>query len=92
MENISPYGLASSLPLNALVTKLNVQGESSNEVGLAYDPTTLPALNPGGEVAVGATSVAVSTYLKFTAEGKIEIWKAGKLVISDLIDYILTHP
>ena len=91
MENISPYGLVSSLPLNALATKLNVQGESGNQVGLAYDPQTLPSLLVG-EVAVGAFSSPAPAYLKFTNIGTIEIWRSGAIVVPDLINYILTHP
>lgn len=87
MENISPYGLASSLPLNALCTKFNLQGQSSNPVGLAYDPMTLPALLVG-EIAIGAFSATIPTYMKFTNKGTIEVWKSGVIVISDLITHI----
>ena len=87
VENISPYGFISVAPVGSLSTKWNVQGESSAQVGLAYDPATLPALQIN-EAAVGAFSAQSSTYLKFTNQGTIEIWKAGVLVIADLITHI----
>ncbi len=91
MENISPYGLASSLPITGICAKFNIQGESSNQVGTGYDPSTLPALKIN-EIAAGAFSAKIPTYFKFTEEGKIEIWKGGAIIVTDLIDYILTHP
>lgn len=86
VENISPYGLASTLPLNALGVKWNVQGESSNQVGMSYDPATLPALLAGGETAVG--NFVIGSYLKFTALGTIEVYKNNILVIADLSIHI----
>ena len=89
IENISPYGLASSLPLGALCVMYNIQGESGNKVGTGYDPATLPALQLN-EVAVGNFSGVIPTYLKFTNLGTIEVWKAGLPVIKDLITHIHT--
>jgi len=86
IENVSPYGLASTLPVGASGIKWNIQGESSNQVGVAYDPTTLPALLAGGEVAVG--NFTVGTFLKFTNLGTIEVFKNGVLVITDLSVHI----
>lgn len=88
VENISPYGLASTMPLGALGAKWNIQGESSNQVGISYDPATLPALLAGGEVAIG--NFTVGTFLKFTNLGTIEVFKNGILVIKDLVEH--THP
>ena len=88
VENISPYGLASTLPIGALGIKLNIQGESANAVGFSYDPVSLPALNAGGEVAVG--NLKIGTYLKFTNLGTIEVWRNNVLVITDLITHIHT--
>jgi len=86
VENISPYGLASTLPIGALGVKFNIQGESANAVGFSYDPVSLPALNAGGEVAVG--NLKIGTYLKFTNQGTIEVWRNNILTIRDLIEHI----
>jgi phage gp45-like len=88
VENISPYGLASTLPVDATGVKFNIQGESSKQVGLSYDPSKLPPLQPNGEVAVGGYSATIPTYLKFTNQGTIEVWKGGILVIVDLITHL----
>jgi len=89
VELLSPYGLAAKPPVGASGVKFNVQGESSNQVGIAYDPKTIPAHN-SKEVVVGAFSATVPTYLKFTDQGTIEVWKGGTLVISDLITHVHT--
>lgn len=87
IEVLSPYGLAASLPLTAKSgIKFNITGDSCNRMGIAYDPSTLPNLEIG-EVAVGAFSAAIPTYLKFTQQGTIEVWKQGILVIPDLITH-----
>lgn len=87
MEVISPYGLAGCLPQEALSLKFNIQGESSKQAGIGYDPNCLPALAIN-EVAIGAFAAPVPTYLKFTNEGTIQVWKAGVIVINDLITHI----
>ena len=69
--------------------KFNVTGDSENRMGIAYDPNTLPPLNVN-EVAVGAFSATIPSYLKFTNQGTIEVWKGGVLVIADLITHIHT--
>jgi hypothetical protein len=90
MEYISPYGLGSALPQGASAIKFNINGQDSNKLGFGYDPATLPDRAPG-EVVVGAFSAITPTYLKFTNQGTIEVWKtiAGvdTLVISDLITH-----
>ena len=94
VEVIFPYGLVGSLPLNALGVKINIQGESSNPVIIAYDPSCFPALQAGGEVAVGAFSSPTGAYFKCTIDGRIEVWKKigglDTLVISDLITHLHT--
>lgn len=87
MELVSPYGIASAPPKGSSGVKFNIQGESSNQVGIAYDLSTLPNFQ-NGEVVVGAFSVSTPTYLKFTQLGTIEVWKAETLIISDLITHI----
>lgn len=89
LEIICPYGFISRPPENSLGVKWNVQGEGSNQVGMAYDPTTLPSHNVG-ETVVGAFSAPTATYLKFTQQGTIEVWKSGQIVISDLITHVHT--
>jgi hypothetical protein len=87
MERVFPYGFASVPPKNSLAVKFNVQGQSSNQVGIAYDPRTIPP-HDIGEVVIGGFSAAIPTYLKFTNTGTIEVWKSGALVIADLITHV----
>jgi hypothetical protein len=88
IEVLFPYGLMAALPITASAgIKFNVSGDPANRIGIAYDPNTLPALKVG-EVAVGAFSAIVPTYLKFTDQGTIEVWRAGILVIADLITHL----
>ncbi|MGD8499276.1 MAG: phage baseplate assembly protein [Phycisphaerales bacterium] len=89
MERIAPYGIASVPPKDSLAVKFNVQGQSSNQVGIAYDPATIPA-HIAGEVVVGAFSADISSYLVFTTLGTIEVWRGGELVITDLITHVHT--
>jgi hypothetical protein len=90
IEVLFPYGLMAALPITASAgIKFNVSGNSENRMGIAYDPNTLPPLNVN-EVAVGAFSATIPSYLKFTNQGTIEVWKGGVLVITDLITHIHT--
>jgi len=94
IEALFPYGLIAALPLTATAgVKFNVTGDSSNRVGIAYDPNTLPNLEIG-EVAAGAFSADIPTYLKFTKQGAIEIHKVKVIVSLDLtalIDALRLH-
>jgi len=87
VEIVNPYGFASVPPIGSLAVKFNVQGSSSNQVGVAYDPKTIPAHNPA-ETVIGAFSASIPTYLKFTQQGTIEIWKGGVPVIMDLVTHL----
>jgi phage gp45-like len=84
MEVLSPYGLASVLPNGSLGVKFNIAGESSKQVGMAYDPVTVPSMSNDNEVVSG--NFADGTYLKFT-KGAIEVWVNNKMVIKDLVTH-----
>ena len=86
MELVAPYGIASMPPNGSSAVRFNMQGESSKQVGVAYDLKTLPPHNPG-EVVIGAFSATIPTYLKFTQQGMLEVWKGGVLMIPDLITH-----
>lgn len=89
LEYIYPYGIEATPPQAGQTLKFNIQGQSSNQVGIPFDQTTLRSKLPD-EVIVGNTKSGA--YFKFTILGTIEVWNliSGEdvLVIADLITHL----
>lgn len=82
VEVITPYGLYSNLPTNAIAVIWNVQGQEENRIAIGNTPKTrFKDLKPG-EVVVGSPQTL--TYAKFKEDGTVII--QGKNNASVTID------
>ena len=72
---ISPYGLYSNLPENTGVILWNVNGHETNPAAMGYYRQDRFKGLASGEVLTG--NPITKSYIKFTADGKIEIISTG---------------
>jgi len=71
VEIITPYGLYSSLPADAIAVLWNVQGQEENRVGIGNTPKTRFKNLQAGEVVVG--SPQTESRVKFATDGSITV-------------------
>jgi len=71
VEILTPYGLYSSLPADALAIIWNVQGQEENRVGIGNTPKTRYKQLKPGEVVVG--SPLMETKMEFLTDGVVKI-------------------
>ena len=80
IENILPYGLCSSPPVNSLSIMLNVNAHEENRVGITNSPRIRFKNLKQGEVAVG--NYLTGSVVKFLENGDIEVTSANDLVVT----------
>jgi len=88
--NIFPWGMHANPPSNTLAVLVNISGHEENAVAIPVSSTDrLKGLKPG-EVAFG--SWVVSSYIKFTQNGNIEIESSNGIKVNSISDIEITAP
>lgn len=80
IENILPYGLCSSPPVDSLSLVFTVNAQEENRAGITNSPNIRFKNLLEGEVAVG--NYLTGSVVKFLADGNIEITSANDLVVT----------
>lgn len=79
-ERISPYGLYANLPKDTQVLLFSVCGDEANLAHIGYSQDKRFKNLKNGEVLVG--NPQTQSYVKFDADGNIEVEAKGKLIIN----------
>ena len=83
-ENIYPYGMNANAPVDTMVLKFNVMGLESNLACICYmQEERFKNLKPGETIFGSPTS---GSYIKFLANGDIEINSKGKVIVNSVSD------
>jgi hypothetical protein len=83
-ERYSPYGLYSNPPKDTMVVHFDVNGHSSNKIAFPYGQENRFKELKDGEVLTGNEST--KSYIKFNADGNIEIESTAKIIIKSAGD------
>jgi phage gp45-like len=79
-ENVYPYGFAAKAPAGTMTLLFAVGGNEANLAGIQYSQQERFKGLKDGEVVVGSPSSG--SYVKFLANGDIQIESKGKLIIN----------
>ena len=88
IENILPYGLCSSPPVDSLSLVFTVNAQEENRAGITNSPNLRFKNLLEGEVAVG--NYLTGSVVKFLADGNIEVTSANDLVVTVAGDETVT--
>ena len=80
IETIYPYGMSAKAPANNIVMLSNVGSNEANLVGTPYSQQGRFKSLQVGEVVVG--NPVTGSYVKFLANGDIQIESKGKLIVN----------
>lgn len=88
IENILPYGLCSSPPIDSLSLVFTVNAQEENRAGITNSPRLRFKNLKEGEVAVG--NYLTGSVVKFLEDGNIEVTSANGLVVTVAGDSTVT--